>query len=333
MLGPNIKNALHRARPFQYLESSELGMIIAYCKIVTFAPNEALYVQGGKSEGMYIILDGEATVTMKILGREAINLATLTEGNFVGEVSLIDKSQSPAAVIAKTPLECLLISTTYFDMLSLFYPETRYKITRAILEGVCERIEYLREEIATLMSYAHMIEKSVFSEVINSFTRPEPITFEQVDIDPQHLRTLPFFGGLSEDEYNSLLTYTDLIRAAHNCAIIKEGEKESPFYLVVRGAVQSSITQDNMVAKLSVLGPESIFGASTYVNKLPGFVTYKTCERAILMKISFSDLELMQKDDITLWYKIMDAICKSFVEIERAADKLLMRLNSELYNR
>jgi CRP/FNR family cyclic AMP-dependent transcriptional regulator len=130
-----------------------------------------------------------------------------------------------------------------------------------------------------------------------------------------------------------LLTYTDIIRANHNCTIIKEGEKDSPFYLVVRGAVQSSITQHNTVAKLSVLGPENIFGTRTYINKLPGFVTYKTCERAVLMKISFSDLELMQKDDITLWYKIMDAICKSFIELERAADKLLMRLNSELYNR
>jgi CRP/FNR family cyclic AMP-dependent transcriptional regulator len=333
MLGPNIKNALSSARPFQYLDSRELGMIIAYCKIVEFAPEHPLYTQGSKSEGMYIILNGEALVTLKILGREAINLATLTEGNFVGEVSLIDKSQSPASVIAKTALECLLISTSYFDMLSIFYPATRYKITRAILEGVCDRIDYLREEITGLMSDAHMLEKSVFSEVINSFTRPEQTSFDNVGIDPQELRAADFFGGLSEEEFASLLTYADILRAPHNCAIIKEGEKDSPFYVVVRGAVQSSITQDNMVAKLSVLGPESIFGTRSYVNKLPGLVTYKTCERAILMKISFKDLELMEKDDITLWYKVFDAICKSFVELERSADKLLMRLNSELYNR
>jgi CRP/FNR family cyclic AMP-dependent transcriptional regulator len=333
MLGPDIKNALHNARPFQYLESKELGMIIAYCKIVNFEPGEALYEQGSKSQGMFLLLDGEASVTVKMLGRETINLATLQKGNFVGEVSLIDKSQSPESVIATTPLECLLITTSYFDMLSLFYPDTRYKISRAIAEGVCERITYLREEIAGLMSHSHMIEKSVFGEVINSFTRPESISFESLGLDYQHLSHLPFFCDLTESEFNSLLTYADVLRAAHNCTIIKEGEKNAPFYLIVRGAVQSSITEDNILAKLSVLGPESIFGSMTYINHAPAIVTYKTCERAVMMKFSSKDLELMRVDDITLWYKISNTICKAYIELERSADKLLLRLKSELYNR
>ena len=189
---------------------------------------------------MYIILKGKAVITVKILGKEAIELATLEPGDFIGEVSLIERGPCAASVVASSNLECLLITTNYFDTLSLFYPEIKYKISKAITEGVCDRINILREKVYGLMRESHMIEKSLFGEMISSLTRPEIITFEHAHIEKKQLRNLAFFKMLSDEEFEEFIKRTEMIRAAPQCALIKEGDKDAPYFLIVRGAVQTS---------------------------------------------------------------------------------------------
>jgi len=333
MLNPEIKKLLLAASPFRYLQPQELETLIAHSKILSFKNQETLIQQGKISHGMYIIIEGKALVIVKALGKNAMTFATLEEGNFIGETSLIEKIPATASVVAEGPLQCIQITTTYFDMLSSFFPETKYKITKAITEEICDRLIQLHQKISVLMNHSNMTQISLLSEIIKTFTHPEPISYEDAHIGYNQLRHLPFFELFSTEEYDQLLAMAKLVQAKKNCTLIKEGERDAPYFVVLWGAAQASIIQHNKIAKIMVLGPMSFFGSPSYVNGSPSIITYSSFERVTLLKISTENLIFLQKNNIQLWYKIIDLICRSFVTLDRSMAKLYVRLNNELYNR
>jgi CRP/FNR family transcriptional regulator, cyclic AMP receptor protein len=333
MLNPEIKTLLLSARPFQYLEPHELDMLINFSKIITYADKTVLMQQGKISDGMYVIIEGKALIVANSLGKNAVNLAILNDGNFFGEVSLIEKSPATGSVIAEGQLKCFHITAAYFDMLALFFPETRYKITKAITEEICDRLVILHDKIIEFMKEANMASYSIFGKIIKSFIPPEPTAFEAEKITPKQIQALPFFKLYGMDEFVELIKHCDLIRTASNCPLINEGDLDTPYFIIIRGAVEASMTKHNKVAKISVLGPQSLFGSASYVIGIPSIINYSTCEKTVLLKITSQNLSLLQKNNLTIWYKLVESICKSFVALERSTAKLYIRLNSESYNR
>lgn len=333
MLTNEIKNHLQKSRPFHYLAAAELEMLLAYSQDLLFSPGEILLQQGKVGEGMFIIMEGNALVTAKILGKGLIEIAMLNHDDFIGEASLMEEVPSAISVTASTRLHCLLIKSSYFKMLATFFPELRFKISKAIIEVVCVRLQNAHNRIISIMANSDIAPKSIFGDIIQSFSKPHITTFQESQITPDFLNRLQYFENLNLDEVNEFLRYTTLIQATNKCTLIKQGEKDSVFFLVIKGAVQSNITQDNKAAKIAVLGPASIFGNITYIDHETSILSYISCERVILLKIESSELNLLQKNNIFLWYKIYDIICKSFVSLERSIEKLYIRLNIELYNR
>lgn len=333
MLNPEIRKVLTKTQPFKYLESHELDMIINFSRLLTI-PDKGIILQQGKiNEGMYIIVAGKAVMVARTLFKEAILLATLEPGGFVGEVSLIEKGISPASVIAVEEVQCLLISTSYFEMLAVFFPETKFRITKAITEEVCDLIKDLYDKICVFMAQITMHSRPFFSEMMRTFTKTKIITFEEAHIDLNQVRRIDFFQIFTDDEYADLLTHSVLVEANRQCNLIPAGEKNPVFYILLRGAVMTHINQHNKVAKLNVIGPMALFANMAFINQEPALVSYTACERSILLKITPEDLLVFKNNHIQLWYKMYYLICQSFVVLERSAGELNIRLNSEFYNR
>lgn len=326
-MDPELKNILLMTNPFKYLVIDEIDMLVKYSKMVTFADGEVLLRQGKKCDRMYIIIKGKAIVTARILGKDFITFATIEDGNFIGEVNLIEKIPCIASVIANGEMECLQLTATYFDMLYLFFPEIHYKITKAITEEVVLRIKHLYDKITEYIKKSPMEEST-----LKSTLKLEAIHFKDVQIDEHGLRCSNFFNYFNQSEYDELLSAMILIKAESHATIINKDDENTPYFLVLRGAVQSSIIANHVTAKLSVLGPMSFFGSISLIDNSPSIITYTTCERCVLLAIKPAQMLRLQ-NNIQLWHKLYYAICMSFIAIERAADKLLIRLNSESYNR
>lgn len=328
-----LKQALLQSHLCKYMDLNDLDLLITYSKTITFPARHILLEQGKQSLGTYMIIEGEALVTAKVMGAERINLAVLDKGNFIGEISLILKTPSTVSVVAKTSLSCLFISSAYFDMLTLFFPATKYKISKAITEDVCARLKNIYKKITAFMAHARMTSKSLFGEVFQSLTWPSETTLEAIGIDPKLVHLSGFFHVFNDEQFAIFLKHATVLDAVNHCPLIKEGEKNNACYIILRGAVQSSIRQVNKHAKLSVLPPLSLFCSMTYVDGAPSVIEYLTCERTILLKISESSLEDLKKNHVEIWYLLYDHVCHSFAALEQAASKLDIRLNSELYNR
>lgn len=333
MITSEQKNALLTTRLCQYLNASELNILLEHSSAVSFAAGKMILKQGKMTDGLYIILKGTAIVTAKILGEGTITLAKLGHGNFIGEISVIDNGPCAASVITTSAVECLFIKTPLFNALLLFFP-IKYQMLKAITHEVCERLIETQKKIIAYMTASEIIEKSIFGIIKESLTKHTIISFEDAKIDHEKLKKLDFFNLLTQKEYDELIQNATLISAPNNCVLIKEQDSEMACYIVLRGAIQSSIVYDHKVAKLFVLGPYKLFcNLSTFDNTLPSIIQYTTCEQAILLKISADKLAAIQNNNTALWSKIFELICKSFVMLERYTDKLDIRLHSEIYNR
>lgn len=327
-----LKQTLLNAKPFKYLDHRELDMLLSYCEVISFSPNEKISQQGKICKGMYIIISGKAQVTVRVLGKDVIYPSVLEEGNFIGEISLINKEPAPVSVISSSESLCLLITRSYFDMLTIFFPETKYKISKAITEEVCQRLHALQGHITDLMEEPHMMKRSLISVVAQSLVRPESISFKEADVDINTVKNADFFKSFSEEECNELLMHGNIIRTSPNCVLIKENEGNQSSFVLLHGGVQVSIIYNNKIAKLEVLGPNQFVGSISSICDMPSLISYTTCERAILLQISAEMMTVIQNNNIGLWFKIYDEICKSILLLEKAADKLRIRLLSEIYN-
>jgi CRP-like cAMP-binding protein len=287
--------------------------------------------QGEKSAGLYVIIHGIAVVTTRTLGKDVLNLLTIEHGNFVGEIGALVKGIYTTTVIANTEVEALLIPNEYFEMLSFFFPETKYKISKSVTEEVCNRLKIIHQRIVNYIQQENLKHTSLYEDIIKSLVAKKTITFEEATIDIKLLRENEFFKIFSDKEFTTLVEHSELILVPKNFTLRKAGEINLSCHIILRGAVQSSIEQNNKIAKLSIFEPVELFSSISMIDNSPALLNYTTREKTILLQIDPSHLTNIQTTNRELWLKIYELICKSFVRLERMANKLDIRLNSESY--
>ena len=92
---------LQRVRLFADLDRPELEQIALLFKERRFPAGETIIREGTGGAAFYVIESGEVTVT--IGGEER---ATLEEGDYFGEIALIDEGARIATITAATDLAC-----------------------------------------------------------------------------------------------------------------------------------------------------------------------------------------------------------------------------------
>lgn len=318
----------------QYLTTQELDMIASHNNMMSFTTDQIILQQGKFSQGIYLIISGTVTVSAKLLGEGTTNLETLKQGNFFGEASFIENIPSPTSITANSEVHCLFLNRTYMEFLSAYHPEIKYHLLHAICKQVCYRIKQVHDTIIKFISSSDMTTRPLFGEIIQSLTKPTEISPEESIEDIKQLHQFAIFEPFSQVDMAEILSRSTLLKAPKNCTLIHKGEKNAASYIVIHGAVQSSIVHAKTVAKLSVIGPATLFTCIHCTDSDSSYtITFTTCEQSILLKISENDLHFFQNDHPTIWYKLFDLICLSLVALEKSVDKLDIRLNIETYNR
>lgn len=330
MLGSELQNS----ELGHHLDAQEMKTIVSRNKVVVFAAGEVILQQGKQASGIYIILTGTVIVSAKVLGESIENMNTLGSGNFLGEISFLESVPCTMSVIANEEVKCLFISPVYFEFITAYFPETKYKILSVVTKQACERMKIMYDKITAFITRSDMTTRSFFSEVIQSLAKPEPISYQESKTHREQLQDLALFKLFTKTEIEEVLQHAVLLKAPKNCYLIDEKEKNPACYIVLYGAVQSSIVQNNKVAKLSVIGPVNLFASTSCGYHDSTFaITFSTCESAILLHLPKSVLDHFQKNHPQLWYKLFTLICKSLVALERSVAKLDVRLKTEEYNR
>jgi CRP/FNR family cyclic AMP-dependent transcriptional regulator len=137
------REALARAPLFSDLKGDVLDTLARSGRVRRFASGELLVKEGEDATTFYVLCDGQAEV-VKRLGQEGEQVVGhLSEGDFFGEMALLDGFPRSASVRAVGDCECLLLVRWDFLALARTSPE----VALAILPVLSRRLRECEEQL------------------------------------------------------------------------------------------------------------------------------------------------------------------------------------------
>lgn len=91
------------------LEDEALRALAAECREVSFAPEEALFLQGQPGEEMFLIIEGSVRIGLETINGREVTVALRREGSFIGEMALLDGDPRSASGYAMCEVRCLAL--------------------------------------------------------------------------------------------------------------------------------------------------------------------------------------------------------------------------------
>jgi CRP-like cAMP-binding protein len=147
-----IEEVLGKVPAFANLAQRELKEVAAIVHKREYRTGEPVFYQGDPGLGMYIVQEGEVSIT--ILGKdgEERELALLSDGDFFGELALLDESTRSANAICKT--DCTLIGFFRPDLFELIEKNNTLgiKIVLKLAEIVAQRLRQTDKELSKVKS-------------------------------------------------------------------------------------------------------------------------------------------------------------------------------------
>jgi CRP-like cAMP-binding protein len=143
----NRIEAISRLELFGTLTGDEKRELASGLIFAPFARGEAMTRQGAEAHWLYLIIKGEAEVRVSVDGiRSSEKVATLSAGEFFGEMGLMTGEPRSATVIALTDVDCYRLDKTTFQSTLRSRPEIAEDIS-AILAARRVELEAALEEL------------------------------------------------------------------------------------------------------------------------------------------------------------------------------------------
>jgi len=114
---------------FSGLDAKSRKALLAQGKEMSYRAGDTIVSEGTTGVGFYLILDGLAEVRKK--GKV---LATLSKGQFFGEMSLIDDMPRSADVVALQQTKCWAITSWSFASLIKIHPELAVGMLKEVVK-------------------------------------------------------------------------------------------------------------------------------------------------------------------------------------------------------
>jgi CRP-like cAMP-binding protein len=124
-------DALGRAPLFEGLSRDERKELAKVTEDLEVEAGKVLCREGETAREFFVIVDGEVEVT-----KDGRRLSMLTEGDFFGEIALIEDLPRTATVTATTPLRFFVLTRQSFRSLLERQPEVESKVLRALAKRV-----------------------------------------------------------------------------------------------------------------------------------------------------------------------------------------------------
>ncbi len=130
---------LSRVPIFENLLPDQMASILAVTQEHTYAPGQIIVTQGTPGQAFYLITSGEMAIE-----RDGQALGAFGQGDFFGEMSLLDSARRSATIRAIDETHCPMLSS--WDFKSLL--ERVSSIAFRLLEVLSRRLRVADERLA-----------------------------------------------------------------------------------------------------------------------------------------------------------------------------------------
>jgi len=138
---------LSQVNIFSRLSWQELKIVEHAVHIRNYVPQEQIFKQGDPGSGMYIIIEGRVGIFLDIPQQQPKQLSELGEGDFFGEIALLDESPRTASAIALET--CTIIGFYRPDLMDILKvkPVIGGKIILSLSEVLAIRLRRTNSEL------------------------------------------------------------------------------------------------------------------------------------------------------------------------------------------
>jgi uncharacterized membrane protein len=129
---------------FQLLDDEERNFLAGELDVVRFPQGHMVFTYGDPGDALFVIKSGEVEVFFKDDTGERIVLETAREGDFFGELSLLDGGPRTASVVVTKDVEALRVDRNDLDHLLRLHPEAALELLTAMGKRMRVTAELLR---------------------------------------------------------------------------------------------------------------------------------------------------------------------------------------------
>jgi CRP-like cAMP-binding protein len=213
--------ALRRCALFAKVDDEILALCAATLRIRRYRKNETIFHQGDPGDSLYIIESGSVKIVLPSPeGEEGAIIATLSRGDFFGELALLDGAPHSATAVAIEPTEALVLRRDRFEELV----ETEPQLRRALFSGLVTELRRLTGHVEEL----HFLDLPgrLASRIVRLARESQPDATTDIRLDwPFTQSDLAAMIGGTRQTVNRLLadmTAQDLVRLERDTLIIPD---------------------------------------------------------------------------------------------------------------
>jgi CRP-like cAMP-binding protein len=129
-----------------------------------YRANEPIFLANEPSTGMYLILQGEAKVIRRIPNGQTIEVAVISAGQTMGEISLLLGQAHSATVIAKTDVQASLLTQRRLEDLRHTDPELTMRLFEILAYTLAGHVINLNRQVDDMRKQMNRLEERVKQE-------------------------------------------------------------------------------------------------------------------------------------------------------------------------
>jgi len=139
--------ALGRSALFARVDEAALAACAASLRVRRYRRGETIFHQGDPGDSLYIVESGSVKIVLPSPeGEEGAIIATLSRGDFFGELALLDGAPHSATAVASEPVEALILQQARFEELL----ETQTGLRHALIAGLVAELRRLTSHVEDL---------------------------------------------------------------------------------------------------------------------------------------------------------------------------------------
>ncbi len=148
------KERLSQVYLFRELTPSEIDTLVSISKEKRVKKDELIFREGDTGDAFYFIVSGSVRISTMVPGVGEEALTILREGEYFGEMALIDDAPRSASAIANDDTILLLIEKDNFRKLLAQETGIAYKLLWVFTKTLSARLRKTDEQLKSIFSIA-----------------------------------------------------------------------------------------------------------------------------------------------------------------------------------
>jgi CRP-like cAMP-binding protein len=155
----SVEEMLSKIPVFEKLEPKELRQIASIVHRRQYVKDEFVFYQGDPGLGMYVVEKGKVGIVVVAEDGAQKEITELTNGDFFGEIALLDESPRSASVVVKEDSQLIgFFRPDLFEIIEKT-PKTGLKVVVKLAEMIGERLRNMNNEFSKLRTELELVKQ------------------------------------------------------------------------------------------------------------------------------------------------------------------------------